>query len=191
VRGAEFTRANSAPPRACLGCLWGAPAELAFDQHAAGGSNTEFFGVPFLKVGLARDRALDMNSAQSVRAPVWCLVIFLVAGLTLLAATTCPHVGWFGQIICGIMGAFLILAMVTGFTDLRHVEKLAHITQDFIRMAINGARSIVASSFSKLSWRTGSLRQAVRPPSRCGEAAEATTGTNACVLSRCGGGGGT
>jgi hypothetical protein len=76
------------------------------------------------------------------RIPVWCLVICFVAGLTLLATTTCPHVSWFGQTLCGAMGAFLILTTVTGFTDVCHVERLARITRTLFHTSISGARHV-------------------------------------------------
>lgn len=77
------------------------------------------------------------RSATPVRIPAWCLLICFLAGLTLLATTTCPHVSWFGQALCGGMGAFLILTTVTGFTDVCHVERLAGITRTFLHTAIS------------------------------------------------------
>ena len=85
-----------------------------------------------------------MNSKKRAGVPMWCLLVCLVAGLTLLAATTCPHVSWFGQITCGTMGIFLLLAAVAGLLGPHNAERLAHTTQAIIRTAIDGKRHLTS-----------------------------------------------
>ena len=74
------------------------------------------------------------------RVPVRCLIGCLVTGVALLAATTCPHVSWFGQFICGAMGTFLVLATVAGFLGLRATAHLVRITRALLRGVLGGGR---------------------------------------------------
>jgi len=74
------------------------------------------------------------------RLPLGCLLICLVPGLTLLAATTCPHVSWFGQVLCGTMGCFLLLSMMTGLLGLPYVERLVRMTRGIVGGVLGGRR---------------------------------------------------
>lgn len=83
---------------------------------------------------------MTMNKRPGI--PFWCLLMCLVAGLTLLTATTCPHVSWFGQILCGTMGAFLVLATVAGLLGPRNAVSLARTTESVVHAILYGEKRL-------------------------------------------------
>jgi hypothetical protein len=86
--------------------------------------------------------------------------------LLLLAAMTCPRVSWWGQTICGSIGALLILVILTDLTDIRHVEKLARITTRLIGRASSRDRSPIARKPRRPRDQRTAKVQAIAPDRR-------------------------